>query len=82
MDELMADIFTRIIAGDMNIDCETNCDTAEYIDMLLTNNFMPVLVMPRCITTNSTTLIDHITLTVRAIEILQWLKVVITGRHN
>lgn len=63
----MADIVTRrltcIIAGDMNIDltkCETNCDTAEYIDMLLTNNFMPVLVMPTRITANSATLIDHI----------------------
>lgn len=67
MDEVMADIatrrITRITASDMNIDltkCETNCDTAKYIDMLLTNNFMSLLEMPTRITATSGTLIDHI----------------------
>ena len=52
-----------IIAGDLNIDlskCDSNKSTAEYVDNLLTNNFMPVIVMPTQITSHSVFLIDHI----------------------
>ena len=67
MDELLAVVASRhltcIIAGDINIDltkCDVNSDTAEYIDMLISNNFMPLLVLPTRITCNTATLIDHI----------------------
>ena len=49
--------------GDFNIDltkCIHNNQVAEYVDSLLTNNFMPVTVMPTRITTHSATLIDDI----------------------
>jgi len=52
-----------IIAGDLNIDlskCDSNKSTAEYVDNLLTNNFMPVILMPTRITSHSVSLIDHI----------------------
>ncbi len=67
MDELLTTVASRhitcIIAGDINIDltkCDVNRDTAEYIDMLLSNNFLPLLVMPTRITCSTATLIDHI----------------------
>jgi hypothetical protein len=50
-------------AGDIYTDltkCATNAETAEYGDMLLTNNFMPLLVMPTHTTSNSATLMDHV----------------------
>jgi hypothetical protein len=53
----------NIIAGDINIDltkCAVDTKTAEYVDMLLSNNFVPLLVMPTRITTRSASLIDHI----------------------
>ena len=50
------------VAGDFNIDL-TKCDvcksTAEYVDMLFLNNFVPTVVMPTRITSRSATLIDH-----------------------
>ena len=38
---------------DINIDlvkCNDNRDTAEYVDTLLTNNFMPAIILPTWIT--------------------------------
>jgi hypothetical protein len=52
-----------IIAGDINIDltkCNDNRDTAEYVDTLLTNNFMPAIILPTRITSRTASLIDHI----------------------
>ena len=52
-----------IIAGDLNIDlCKysTHNDTAEYVNNLLVNNFIPTIIMPTRITTKSATIIDHI----------------------
>lgn len=52
-----------IIAGDINIDlakCNDNRDMAEYVDTLLTNNFMPAIILPTRITSRTATLIDHI----------------------
>ena len=57
-----------IIAGDINIDfikIIENKDTADYLNNLLINSFMPTILMPTRITANSATLIDHI-LIVRA----------------
>jgi len=52
-----------VIAGDMNIDLlkySTHTTTKSYINNLISNNFLPVVVMPTCITDKSATLIDHI----------------------
>ena len=52
-----------IIAGDINIDfikIVENKDTADYLNNLLINSFMPTILMPTRITANSATLIDHI----------------------
>jgi len=51
------------IAGDINIDLkrfQTHQDTKTYLDNLILNNFMPVVVMPSRISEKSATLIDHI----------------------
>jgi hypothetical protein len=51
-----------IIAGDINIDltkCAVDVKTAEHVDMLLTNKFIPLLVMPTRITSRTASLIDH-----------------------
>jgi len=55
--------YPSIIAGDINIDltkCNDNKATAEYVDTLLTNNFMPTIILPTRITSRTATLIDHI----------------------
>ena len=52
-----------LIAGDINIDltkCDSNSKTADYVDTLLLNNFVPIVIMPTRITSRSVTLIDHI----------------------
>jgi hypothetical protein len=66
MDAVLANIAAQhlpcIIAGDINIDltkCDTSSDTADYVDMLLANAFVPLIVMPTRITSRSATLIDH-----------------------
>ena len=54
-----------VIAGDLNIDlckCSVNNDIAAYVDNLVSNNFMPVILMPTRITARSATLIDHVLL--------------------
>jgi hypothetical protein len=51
-----------IIAGDINIDLtksRVNENTSRYVDSLLTNNFLPTVLMPTRITPSSATLIDH-----------------------
>jgi len=51
-----------IITGDINIDLckyESHAATTEYIDMLLVNNFLPVITMPSRITDSTATIIDH-----------------------
>ena len=52
-----------VIAGDINIDLikyNTHHDTTDYVNSLLVNNFMPVIIMPSRITSKSATIIDHI----------------------
>ena len=52
-----------IIAGDFNIDLtkyDKNRDTSDFLNSLLVNNFMPMIILPTRITKNSSTLIDHI----------------------
>jgi len=52
-----------IVAGDFNIDlqtCEHNKPTSSYMDCLLTNNFLPTILMPTRITDSTATLIDHV----------------------
>ena len=52
-----------IILGDMNIDLlKTNSDveTANYLDMFLTNSFLPKITVPTRVTHSSATLIDHL----------------------
>jgi predicted metal-dependent TIM-barrel fold hydrolase len=67
MDDLLSKITmlksSCIIADDINIDltkCVVNRSNAEYVEMLLGNNFLPLLVMPTRVTSRSATLIDHI----------------------
>jgi len=51
-----------IIAGDIKIDLcnySVHNPTTEYINTLITNNFIPIIVMPTRITDRSAT-IDHI----------------------
>ena len=52
-----------VIAGDFNIDLakyNSNRDTNDYLNTVLLNNFMPMIILPTCITKKSSTLIDHI----------------------
>ena len=52
-----------IIAGDFNIDLtkyDKNRDTSDFLNSLLINNFMSMIILPTRITKNSSTLIDHI----------------------
>ena len=52
-----------IVAGDVNIDLiknESNKNISDYLNILVANNFLPVLLMPTRITQTSATLIDHI----------------------
>ena len=52
-----------VIADDFNIDISkyaVRSYTTDYVNMLLTNNFIPVCVMPTRITNNTATIIDHI----------------------
>jgi len=54
---------TPCIAGDFNVDLSKYMDhsgTTDYVNILLANNFLPVIVMPTRITTTSATVIDHI----------------------
>jgi len=51
-----------IVAGDFNIDlkmCEHNKPTLGYVNCLLTNDFLPTILMPTRITESTATLIDH-----------------------
>ena len=51
------------IAGDINIDLkkfQSHTDTKAYLDCLIVNNFVPVVVMPTRISDRSATLIDHV----------------------
>jgi len=66
MDVVLAKLSCRtlpcVIAGDLNIDlckCFVNNDVAAYVDNLVSNNFMPVILMPTRITARSETLINH-----------------------
>ena len=57
-----------VLAGDFNIDLsniDVNVDTLNYVDMVLTNNFTPIALMPTRITSKSCTLIDHYVLLCR-----------------
>ena len=52
-----------IIPGDFNIDLSKYCvnrDTTEYVNCLLINNFMPMIILPTRIVGTSSTLTDHI----------------------
>ena len=51
------------VTGDLNIDfmkCLKHKGTSIYLESLLVNNFLPVIVLPTRITVTSATLIDHI----------------------
>jgi len=52
-----------IIVGDINIDLlkySDHASTRSYIDNLISNSFIPAIIMPTRITDRSATLIDHI----------------------
>ena len=52
-----------IIAGDLNVDlikADTNNAINDYLTCIITNNFLPTLLLPTRITARSSTLIDHI----------------------
>ena len=47
----------------MNIDflkCNSHSQTEEYLDMLFTNNLLPIITKPKRLTDHTSTLIDHI----------------------
>lgn len=51
------------ILGDVNIDFlkfDSNTPTEEYLNMLYTQNFLPIITKPTRITNHTATLIDHI----------------------
>jgi len=67
MDAILSNLSTQkspcFIVGDINIDiskCNVNKDTAEYVENLTINNFMPSIMMPTGKTPFTATLIDHI----------------------
>jgi len=63
LDTLSSQSLPCIIAGDMNIDllkCGSHSSTAQYVDNLMVNHFIPTVLMPTRITKSSATLIDHI----------------------
>ena len=52
-----------VLQGDINIDAvrySSHPDTTTYIDMILSNNFLPLTFLPTRITDTSSTAIDHI----------------------
>lgn len=52
-----------ILTGDFNLNIlnyDTNSNVKSYVDLLIMNNFLPVLLIPTRVTTSSATLIDHI----------------------
>ena len=58
-----SDKYEIYILGDMNIDFlkyTTHLQTEDYLDMLYSNSFLPVITKPTRITTHTATLIDHI----------------------
>ena len=51
------------ILGDMNIDdfkCDSHPPTEAYLDMLYSNNLLPIITKPTRLTYHSATLIDYI----------------------
>ena len=67
LDEIMKQLQQRkyqvYILGDMNIDFlkyGTHTQTEEYLDMLYSNNFLPLITKPTRVTSHTATLIDHI----------------------
>ena len=63
MEKIIGTKKSCIIAGDINIDLikyEQDSNTTEFINTMITNNFMPVITMPTRITATSATLVDHI----------------------
>ena len=58
-----------LICGDINQDLmkfESNPETGRYVDMLLTNNFIPYTLAPTRYTDNSATAIDHFYLNLKS----------------
>ena len=68
LDETMNKLFNPnkyqlYILGDMNIDffkCDSHPPTEAYLDMLYSNNLLPIITKPTRLTHHSATLIDHI----------------------
>jgi len=62
LDTLPSQSLPCIIADDTNIDllkCGSHSNTAQYVDNLMVNNFIPTVLMQTRITKSSATLIDH-----------------------
>ena len=63
LSQLSSRKYPCIIVGDFNIDLvqyDSQRMVQEYLDVVTTNNFMPLLILPTRITARSSTLIDHI----------------------
>ena len=63
LEKIKKDNKIAIVAGDFNINLvnyDKSNDTHSYLNKLLLNNFMPVILMPTRITAHTATLIDHI----------------------
>jgi len=63
MQQIRKDNVPWIIAGDINIDlCKytKHIPTNNYVNNLLINNFIPIIVMPTRVTDTSASLVDHI----------------------
>ena len=63
MEKLTKSKIPCIIAGDINIDFgkyKAHQETTAYVNNLLVNNFLPMIIMPTRITAKSATIVDHI----------------------
>ena len=63
MDKIATDKKSCIIVGDINIDLikfNHDSSTSNFLNTMITNNYLPVITMPTRITPKSATLVDHI----------------------
>ena len=63
LDKLQKENKSCYILGDMNINIinqETHTKTGQFVDIMFSNSFLPVITRPTRVTATSATLIDHI----------------------
>ena len=88
LDDIIRKLNTRnnqnFIFGDMNIDflkTSIHTQTEEYLDMLYSNNLLPIITKPTRITDHTATLVDHIYTNVPLSQILPGIATVDISDH-